>query len=200
MKAVVVYDSVSANLRAVAHAIGTGLAQSLDVVVVPVQQAETAAISDADLVVVGGTCHARDRTPEVLQDRVTGWVATAGTPRPCCPAAAYETRAQGTVTGSGRASAAIATALRLQGFTVIGEPESFLMAESNELWPGEEARARAWGHALALTLSLALEGAGCPDVAPTLHAAASASARSRSWTVGHPRDRTEVLAHADRRP
>ena len=157
MQAVVVYDSVSANLRAIAAAIGAGLADYLDVAVVPVQQADTGRIRGADLVVVGSAGRARDKAPDALQDRITRWVGSTGNRRNHCRAAAYDTRAQGMSAFSGRASTAIASALRLQGFDMIEEPESFLVTEADDLWPGEEARARAWAHCLGQTLSLAAE-------------------------------------------
>lgn len=157
MQAVVVYDSVSASLRAIAQSIGAGLADYLDVAVVPVQHADSVPIGGADLVVVGGASHARDTAPETLQDRVTGWIASTGTGKTRGRAVAYDTRMQGMSAFSGRASTAIASALRAKRFDMLEEPESFLVTEANELWPGEEARARAWGHALAQTLLLAAE-------------------------------------------
>ena len=57
MQAFVVYESMFGNTRAIAHAIGAGLADAFDVAVVPVAQADAARIRDADLVVVGGPTH-----------------------------------------------------------------------------------------------------------------------------------------------
>ena len=57
MQAVIVYESMFGNTRAIASAIGDGLAATLDVAVVPVTQADPTRISEADLVVVGGPTH-----------------------------------------------------------------------------------------------------------------------------------------------
>ena len=57
MQAFVVYESMFGNTRAIAHAIGAGLADAFDVAVVPVAQADATRIRDADLIVVGGPTH-----------------------------------------------------------------------------------------------------------------------------------------------
>ena len=57
MKAVVIYESMYGNTHLVANAIGEGLRDTAEVVVIPVSEAEPSLFDDADLVVVGGPTH-----------------------------------------------------------------------------------------------------------------------------------------------
>ena len=57
MRAVVVYESIYGNTRAVAEAIAAGLAEHADVVVFPVAEADAQALAGARLLVVGGPTH-----------------------------------------------------------------------------------------------------------------------------------------------
>ena len=66
-------------------------------------------------------------------------------------AAAFDTRIDAPAALTGRASKGIAKRLRRCGFSLVVEPESFLVDKHNRLVDGEEERARAWGAALAAT-------------------------------------------------
>lgn len=176
MQAVVVYESMFGNTRAVAEAIGAGLADNFDVAVVPVAQADPAQISDADLVVVGGPTHVHGMSrastrqgaakqaeeagsgvtlePYAREDGVREWLASLGTSRGHGVAAAFDTRMQGPAALTGRASKGISHALRRQGYELISDPESFLVTKQNTLCAGEQDRARSWGIALAHVLAL----------------------------------------------
>src|SRR5579872_93280 len=57
MRAVVVYESMYGNTHLIADAIGAGLGSAFDVSVIPVSEAGSAVLADADLVVVGGPTH-----------------------------------------------------------------------------------------------------------------------------------------------
>ncbi|MFI7493691.1 hypothetical protein ACH9D2_03070 [Kocuria sp. M4R2S49] len=46
---------------------------------------------------------------------------------------------------TGRASQAIATALRRHGYELVAAPGSFPVSSAHQLLPDEEARARPWG-------------------------------------------------------
>lgn len=173
MRAVVVYESMYGNTRAVAEAIGEGLRSVHDVVVVPVGRAGPEVVDGAALLVVGGPTHAhgmtRQRTRQaaaemagqrdttvVLEDGAAGpgvreWLASLG--HLDVPAAAFDTRVDWPVMLSGRASKGIDRELARHGAHRAADPESFLVTKENELEPGEKDRARRWGESLtALTM------------------------------------------------
>ena len=62
IRAVVVYESMYGNTRAVAEAIGEGLRGAWDVTVVPVGRAGPEVLDGAALVVVGGPTHVHGMT------------------------------------------------------------------------------------------------------------------------------------------
>jgi hypothetical protein len=169
MRAVVVYESMYGNTHAIADAIGHGLAPLGEVLVVPVGQAGADLLATADLVVAGGPTHVHGLTrastrkaaveaalepgrglfvePGAEGPGLREWLATVeggGT-----MAAAFDTRATAPAALTGRASKGIGRQLRAHGFSMVAEPESFLVTKDNHLQPGEEARARAWGQRLS---------------------------------------------------
>ena len=171
MQAAVVYESMFANTRAIAYAIGAGLAEYLDVAVMPVGEASPASYDQADLVVVGGPTHrhgmSRESTrraaemqvcepgsgltlePGARGEGLREWMSSLSPSRGRGLAAAFDTRIRGPAAVTGHASAGITRALRRHGYEVIAKPESFLVSGGNELRPGELNRAREWGAALA---------------------------------------------------
>jgi len=179
MQAVVIYESMFGNTRSIAYAIGAGLAEYFDVTVIPVGQAYPTSYNQADLVVVGGPTHVRGMSrpstrqgaakqaeaagrgltlePDTLGEGLREWLASHVTSRGHGLAAAFDTRMQGPPVITGRASKAISGALRRQGYELVAKPQSFLVTKANELRPGEQNRARAWGAALAESLSLTAE-------------------------------------------
>ena len=179
MQAVVIYESMFGNTRAIAYAISAGLAEYFDVAVIPVGQAYPTSYTQADLVVVGGPTHmhgmSRPSTrqgaakqaavansgltlePGAQGEGLREWLASHVTSRGHGLAAAFDTRMGGPAVFTGRASKGISGALRRQGYELIAKPESFLVTKANELRPEEQDRARAWGTALAKSLSLTAE-------------------------------------------
>jgi len=177
MQAVIVYESMFGNTRTIAHAIGAGLAEYFDVAIVPVARAYPATYGEADLVVVGGPTHVHglsrrssrqsaakqaEKTgsgltlePDATGEGLRDWLASPGAHRGHGLAAAFDTRMRGPATVTGRASKGVARGLRRRGYELIAAPESFLVTRQNELCTGEQDRARAWGAALAASLSLA---------------------------------------------
>ena len=169
MKAVVIYESMYGNTHLIANAIGRGLSETADVVVIPVGEAEPSILDDADLVVVGGPTHvhgvSRPRTrkaavaaadkpesdlvvePDAAGPGLRDWFATlewtSGR------AAAFDTRVHAPAVVTGRASKGITRMLRHHGITVVADPESFLVTKKDYLEPDEETRARDWGVQLA---------------------------------------------------
>ena len=64
-------------------------------------------------------------------------------------AAAFDTRADAPAAFTGRASKGIAKRLRTHGFTLIADPESFLVTKQNRLVEHEVTHAREWGARVA---------------------------------------------------
>ncbi|GAB3043837.1 flavodoxin family protein [Parafrigoribacterium mesophilum] len=173
MHAIVVYESMYGNTRHVAEAIGRGLDVSGTVRVVPISMAGEIEPSDYDLIVVGGPTHvhgmSRESTrqaaeeaamasdgnlamePDSTSEGVREWLGSRSgmTGR----AAAFDTRLDAVPLLTGRASKGIAKLLRSGGFTLVAEPESFLVDKDTRLLEGEEERAQAWGESLAAKVS-----------------------------------------------
>jgi flavodoxin-like protein len=178
MKAVVIYESMYGNTHLIANAIGKGLSETADVVVIPVGEAEPSVLDDADLVVVGGPTHvhgvSRRRTREaavaaadkpesnlVVEPDAAGpglrdWFA--GLEWMSGRATAFDTRIDAPVALTGRASKGITRMLRHHGFTVVADPESFLVTKGDHLAPDEETRARDWGVQLGAVLGALAAG------------------------------------------
>ncbi|HEU5420575.1 MAG TPA: flavodoxin domain-containing protein [Streptosporangiaceae bacterium] len=165
MKALVVYESMFGNTRAVAMAIADGLRQDADVTVLPVGDASEDLLGAMDLVVVGGPTHVHGMSraatrkdaakqadkpgsqvklePGADGPGVRDWLASLG--QHGGSAAAFDTRMKGPAILTGRASKGIAGLLRQHGLTMAAKPASFLVTRNNVLVQGQENRARDWG-------------------------------------------------------
>ena len=171
MRAVIVYESMFGNTRAIARTIAEGVGP--DVRVLGVAGADAREAEGADLIIVSGPTHwsrmSRPKTRASAAKSVrqpgsdlvlepgadTGpgvgeWLDTldqfhAG-------AAAFDTRYKAPAAFTGRASKGIARALSRHGLTVVVAPESFFVDWKSHLLPGETDRAREWGARLARTI------------------------------------------------
>ncbi len=172
MKAVVVFESMYGNTHAVADEIATGLSALGEVVVGSTDQIPPSTF-DGDLLVVGGPTHvhgmsskssrhaaaeAADADPELDLDEsasapgLRSWLKQLP-PGNDTAAAAYDTRIDQPTLITGSAAKGIGKRLRHHGFSLVGDPMSFLVADSSgPLVPGELERARAWGEQLATRL------------------------------------------------
>lgn len=139
MKAVVIYEALSGSTPAIADAIGAGLNDGNEVLVVPAARLSSDTVVGADLVVVGG--------PHADGPGLIEWFASLGSVRVL--AAAFDTRLAGIAALTGRASLVIQRQLLGHGFLVVDLPHSFLVNGDNKLRPGEAERARPWGQQLA---------------------------------------------------
>jgi hypothetical protein len=180
MRAVIVYESMFGNTRRIADAIAMGLVQDVEgwvVSVVPVADANHAHIKEADLVVVGGPTHVHGMTrastrqgaarmaeqaesgvrleSDVLAEGLREWLDSLGQSSARAKAAVFDTRMAGPAALTGRASKAIARALRHHGFELVANAESFIVTRQNILEPAEEDRARLWGTGLAVGFAAA---------------------------------------------
>jgi hypothetical protein len=172
VRAVVVYESIYGNTRAIAEAIAAELEESADVAVVPV--AGPGALHGARLLVVGGPTHMHglstslsrrlaaqaaeeDEYIRVEPDAADGaglrtWLS--GLPGSGLSAAAFDTRLDRSAALTGAAARGIARRLHRRGCTLVAEPESFFVTDSEgPLEDGEAARARAWGAALGARIA-----------------------------------------------
>jgi flavodoxin-like protein len=179
MRAVVIYESIYGNTHAIADAIGRGLGPEFDVAVVPVAEASTKLLADADLVVAGGPTHdhgmsaARTRQAAAQAARRDGsglslephaggaglrdWFIVAG--RLHGWGVAFDTLADDPAMFTKRASKTIAKLLEHHGLTEITHARSFLVGKDNHLLPGEEDRAEKLGRELAAGLPPAARAA-----------------------------------------
>lgn len=168
MRALIVYESMYGNTRAIAEAIGDGVRATHDVMVLPVGRVDPGSLDGVNLLVVGGPTHVHGMTrPRSRQAAVeaakapnstvmlengaegTGvreWLTALG--HISVLAAAFDTRMHGPAALTGQASKGIRRRLAGLGAQLIAQEESFLVTKDNRLDPGEEARARRWGERL----------------------------------------------------
>ncbi|WP_152190059.1 flavodoxin family protein [Georgenia satyanarayanai] len=160
MDAVIVYESMWGNTKAVAEAIAAGLSPHLQVEALEVGSAPSASSLDVALLVVGGPTHAfgmsRPQTREDAARRgghpggtgIREWIESAGDGL-SLSVAAFDTHARHPNL-PGAASKKAAKALRRAGCTLVAQPESFYVeGQEGPLLPGELDRARTWGEHLA---------------------------------------------------
>jgi hypothetical protein len=165
MRAVIVYESMYGNTRAIATSIAAGLSATHEVTVVPVTRASAELAAAADLIVAGGPTHVhgmstvatRRKAAEVGRQPDSGlamdpdadgpglrsWLAALRTVNVL--AASFDTRLSGPPVLTGRASRSISRLLASRGCRLVLPPESFLVSKQNTLDNGEAARACSWG-------------------------------------------------------
>ena len=169
MRALVVYESVYGNTRAVAEAIADGLEPLDGVDVKSVYETADSDPDEVDLLVVGGPTHMHGLSSSLSrrlaiqageedgveiepgardQRGLRQWLAErSGSGR---KAAAFDTRLDRSPTLTGVAARGIARRLHGGGYELVAKPESFLVEDAEgPLAPGELDRAREWGAKLA---------------------------------------------------
>jgi hypothetical protein len=174
MRALVVYESMYGNTKAIAAAVADGLSTRMPVQLTEVGAAPTVLADDIGLLVVGGPTHAHglskpesrtsaaervtDDEPPVVSRGVglREWLAgLEHAPSPThVAAAAFDTRIKGPRLLWGSAARAAEPHLRKAGADVIAPPESFLVGgprgpRRDALMEGEVDRAHRWGEELA---------------------------------------------------
>ena len=169
MNALIVYESIYGNTRAVAEVIAEGLGAAE---VVSVRDGASR-LEETELLIVGGPTHihglatasSRRAAVEALSEDGEAHAEPGATEEPGlrswlrdlrrrekAQAAAFDTRLDRSPWFTGVASRGIAKRLRRRGYEVIGT-ESFLVEDSEgPLADGELERARAWGAELAQSL------------------------------------------------
>ena len=165
-RAVVVYESMFGNSKAVAEAIAAGLGERVPVEVVGVDDARLSLAGEDVLLVIGGPTHAFSMSRATTRESAVqqhGAPGPAGSgirdlleslpPSAGAPAAAFDTRVKKKfVPGSAASSAE--KRLRKLGYRMVVPAESFWVADmSGPLLDGELDRARAWGASLGAAAS-----------------------------------------------
>jgi len=166
-RALVVYESVFGDARAIAHAIAEGLSPTVQADVVVAAEAPAEIDADVRLLVVGGPNHAlgmpRPSTREgavkqygaVIPDTGAGlheWLETVRLPRDGIAAVAFDTRGSGhkMLSKMDHAARTEEKLLHRAGAQVMAPAEHFFVADTKgPLVEGEEDRARQWGRSLA---------------------------------------------------
>jgi flavodoxin len=163
MKTVIVYESMYGNTHQVAECIGEAARVHGEAVVVSVAAATADVIADADVLIVGGPTHVHGMTSTMsrrgavddapkkhlqLERDADGlglreWFEHLS-PAVHARAVAFDTRFDGPLVFTGRASKSISKRLSRHGCSLLAEPESFLVDKENHLVDGETDRARRW--------------------------------------------------------
>ncbi|MEV0584536.1 flavodoxin domain-containing protein [Nonomuraea sp. NPDC050310] len=165
MRALVIYESMFGNTRAIAEAIGRGLARNMPADVVEVGVAPDTVAEDVSILVIGGPTHAfgmsrpstrRSAAEQALGELVSQsrgmreWLATASVP--LTAATAFDTRV-GKPRLPGSAAKGALRRLRRLGLGLAAPAESFYVGGTlGPLAEGELARAQAWGEHLAVSV------------------------------------------------
>lgn len=171
MHALVVYESMFGNTRAIAEAVAEGLAARMSVEVQEVGTAPMVIGDDVSLLVVGGPTHAHGMSkPETRRSAadkmepargvapssigLREWLAGLGAAPVHVPVAVFDTRIKGPAFLWGSAAKSAETELRHAGAQVVSPAQSFLVggplgSAYDAIADGELERARAWGEGLA---------------------------------------------------
>ncbi|MDH3226251.1 MAG: flavodoxin domain-containing protein [Thermoleophilia bacterium] len=171
MKAFVVYESMFGNTHEIAEAIAEGLDSLGEVELGSVAHVAPEAVADAELLVIGGPTHMHgmsrptsrsaaaeaaatddelEMEPDATGPGLREWFSRMPKTGAGRLAAAFDTRLDKPALLTGSAAKGIAKQLRRHRYEALGEPESFLVEDSNgPLMEGERERARRWGAQLA---------------------------------------------------
>ena len=159
MKALVVYESMFGNTRAVAEAVADGLSATMQVDLREVTEAPPAVPEDVALIVLGGPTHAfslsraSTRAEAIKQGATHGsekvglreWLAHLERGPHSQMVATFDTRSDKVRHLPGSAAKKAARVTRAQGYPR-AEKESFYVADTaGPLDPGELDRAKEWG-------------------------------------------------------
>ncbi|AEF40996.1 hypothetical protein AS9A_2549 [Hoyosella subflava DQS3-9A1] len=164
MRTVIVYESMFGNTRAIAEAIGEGVAEHSDVTVLNLDDITEGALADVDLVVAGGPTHtfgmsrpqtrldAANRQPYLVTQRVSlrDWLPTLADREAVVDVAVFCTKAAAPRWLPGSAAHSAARALKHRHIGLAAKPVVFhVEGMQGPLVPGELDRARDWGAELA---------------------------------------------------
>ncbi|MDH3681996.1 MAG: flavodoxin domain-containing protein [Acidimicrobiia bacterium] len=170
MKSCVVFESMYGNTHEIAEAVASGLRVAGEVTIGSVNEIPAAAVSDADLVVVGGPTHAhgmsRAASRVAAVETAAKDDAIEAEPHAEGPGlrdwfrdvpeasgrfgAAFDTRIDKPAVFTGSAAKGIAKHLRRHHYKQLTAPKSFFVdGAEGPLKEGEVERARTWAEELA---------------------------------------------------
>jgi hypothetical protein len=166
MKALVVYESMYGNTAAVGEAIAASLqAGGLEAEVGPVSTIDPTRAAEVDLLVVGGPTHIHGLSSSKSRQAVASdeknpfaeptvapglraWLKQLG-PGQSRLAAAFDTRIDKPVIVTGSAAKGIARRLKARDFSLVAQPQSFLVSSDNRLLDDQLEHAAIWGNEVA---------------------------------------------------
>lgn len=172
MRTLIVYESMYGNTHEIADRVAEGLRTHGEARVVPVADATPDEVTWADLLVVGGPTHAHTMSSTTSRKGALDAVTKPDSDLTLDPdaegpglrdwfdslehvsarrAAAFDTRIDLAAVLTGRASRGIQRRLRKHGYTMVSDPESFLVDKHSKLVDGEAERAVKWGAHLGET-------------------------------------------------
>jgi Flavodoxin len=177
MQALVIFESIYGNTRAIAEAVAEGLRESGEATVRSHDQIDPADLSAADVLVVGAPTHMHGLPTNFSREMAAKASEEEGAPLdPCATAepgirswlseqsgdgraaAAFDTRADKSPALTGSAARGIGKRLRRRGFQLGTDPESFFVDDAEgPLADGELERARDWGRTLANSITSSRE-------------------------------------------
>lgn len=162
MKALVVYESMFGNTEKVARAISAGLAEAMEVEVIPVADAPAVLPPEVSLLMIGGPTHAfsmsrpstRKSAVEQGANAATGnglreWLASLPSRADAVPVYTFDTRVHGGRHLPGSAAKSAARSARHHGLAAERGESFYVDGTSGPLLDSELDRATAWGRALA---------------------------------------------------
>ena len=172
MRALVVYESMFGNTRAVARAIAEGIATVMPVDAVEIGSAPTTIPPEVVLLVVGGPTHAHGMTSAKSRANAAGRTAdplvSAGSglreylasvrAEPGVVAAAFDTRIKGPMLFTGSAATSATKQLQKVRFKRVEPPRSFVLEGAtgpvvDRMSTESLDEARGWGATLAATVA-----------------------------------------------
>lgn len=167
MNVVVVYETHFGQTREVAAQVAEGAREAgAAATSVAVDHVTREQVASADLLVVGGPTHVRGMSRPWSRERlhaqelgthgeiaagVREWLAELPAESTGKHAAAFDTRLESVLAGG--AARGVAHGLREHGFSLVTDPEGFLVEDADgPLREGERERAHAWGAQLVRAL------------------------------------------------
>lgn len=172
MKALVVYESMFGNTEAVAHAVGEGLSEEMEVDLREVAHAPQAVTDFLTLIVLGGPTHAfslsrantradavRQGAPAERADTgLREWLGQLRKGPHSELVATFDTRVDRVRRLPGSAAKKAQRLARDLGYAPAGHASFYVSDTQGPLLPGELERARAWGRGLAADMRARRDG------------------------------------------
>ena len=169
MRIVIVYESIFGNTHRIAVAVEQGVRHAATTSLISVSEPAVAALSSADVLVLGGPTHAFSMSTPASRREAVSWAhdpnrhLSLDSAEPISGIrewldndvalpplfATFDTRVASMRHLPGSAARAADKELRSRRLKRLAPPTSFYVSSHNDLLPDEEERARSWGEQLA---------------------------------------------------